>query len=198
MAALNARSLNAGTPKMLLVSGTFAVGWTTELADAIRARLGNDNVRVIGRATCDDPFAQLLHRVENVREAKEAGEEIVMCACPHDAATRRRPEIETLLRDLTTVLLPDFYVDDEPRHLVVHADPHAYFAKCVADGAQGTQHELVCAAATCWNHPGGGGVNGKSVSVPPHATETPGLLAAVLEKHLVPNTLKPRAVIITN
>jgi hypothetical protein len=72
----------------------------------------------------------------------------------------------------------------------VHADPHAYFAKCVADGAQGTQHELVCAAATCWNP--GGVVNGKSVSVPPHATETPGLLAAVLEKHLVPYTLKPR------
>ena len=182
---------------MLLVSGTFAVGWTTELADAIRARLGCDsNVRVIGRAACDDPFAQLLHRVENVREAKEAGEEIVMCACPHDAATRRRPEIETLLRDLTAVLLPDFYGEiPAPRHrgdphLVVHADPHAYFAKCVADGAQGTQHELVCAAATCWNP--GGVVNGKSVSVPPHATETPGLLAAVLEKHLVPYTLKPR------
>lgn len=110
-----------------VVTGTFAFGWTEALVDSMRR--GSGGYRVIGNSTYEDPFALLLHRAKTLSEDPET----VMVMTKHDV-TSKHPHVEALLTDLWHTLMPAVSVSN-CQCLVIDADPHEYFAKCMAEGA---------------------------------------------------------------
>ena len=144
----------------VVICGTFAVGWTAALVDALAAR----GIRAVGAPEHDDPFALLIHRAKALRDGVK-----IVCATPQDIAPRH-PQVEALLRDLAACMLPPL---PDRLKIVMDADPHEYFAKCIADGALGTFHELLSAEHAPAYLPG---VVSKRLRTPPHLADTPGVL----------------------
>jgi len=144
----------------VVIGGTFAIGWTPALVDALAAR----GIRAAGAPEYDDPFALLIHRAKALRDGVK-----VVCATQQDIAPRH-PQVEALLRELAATLLPAL---PERVKIVMDADPHEYFAKCVADGMPGTFHELIAAEHAPGYLPG---AVSKRLRTPPHVADTPGVL----------------------
>lgn len=115
---------------MCIITGTFAIGWTAELVDALCAR----GYHAIGNAYSDDPFALLLHRVKALSRNPES----VIVATKLDIMPQH-PHVERLLADLARVMCS---TAKKPRTFFLEADAHDFFAKCIAEGYLGTQHEL--------------------------------------------------------
>lgn len=160
----------------LVISGTFAMGWTAELVDALRAALPPTTV-VVGAAAFDHPCALLLHRAAALRDdAQASGQHTVIVACFEDIAPKH-PVVEALLADLAAVLLPPGL---RCRSVVVHADPREYFGRCVAEGLGGTQAELSREARTFLPLSAVPG-DTRHAAAPPHLTDTPSLLREFVE-----------------
>ena len=103
----------------VVVTGTFALGWSAALVDAL-TYLG---YRVIGSSEYDDPFALLLHRI------KQRHADCIVIT--HQDVVPKHPHIDTLLCDLAGTLLPP---QTHTNCVVINADPNEYFAKCIDHG----------------------------------------------------------------
>lgn len=104
----------------VIVTGTFALGWSAALVDAL-AYLGYHHV--VGSSEYDDPFALLLHRIKQ-RHAN-------FIVITHQDVVPKHPHIDTLLCDLARTLLPP---QTHTNCVVINADPNEYFAKCIDHG----------------------------------------------------------------
>lgn len=148
---------------MCILTGTFAIGWTAELVDALTAR----GHTAVGNVSFGDPFALLLHRVKAVRENPQA----IIVATKQDILPKH-PHVEQLLFDLAHLLLSTH----APRRIVLEATNHDFFAKCISEGYIGTQHELEQHTVHMQPEYLGGQSPGGSVQVPSHIADTPELL----------------------
>lgn len=111
---------------MLALGGTFVVGWTSEIVDALK----HNGIRAVGPARLDDPFALLIHRAKAITDGTA-----VVCLCSHDFETKH-PHVDRLLEDLAELLVP------KPQGTVVlDVDPHEFFAKRL--DARMTFHDTV-------------------------------------------------------
>jgi hypothetical protein len=150
----------------IVFAGTFVTGWTDDLVHALKMR----GIYAIGAADTPDPFALLVHRAKHLR----AGARVV-CATPEDVAPKH-PQVEKILADLALAVLPPA---PNRARIVIDADPHDYFAKCIAEGATGTHYEIVTAAE---RPPYLEGNTTKRVRAPAGLADTPGLLRDFLGK----------------
>jgi len=151
----------------VIISGTFAIGWTAALVDALET----NGVHAVGDVPYTDlptqPFALLMHRAKAVRAG--AG---VLCACMHDTLPKH-PQISRLLDDLAGLVMPS---PANRVKIMINAPENEFFATCVASGLSGTYHELVNPATDRYID---GNVT-KIVYTPAHIADTP----HVLREHL--------------
>ena len=146
----------------IVITGTFAVGWTAQLVQSLEHAFP-----VVGEPEFDNPFALLLRRAKALREH---GDQVILVATKQDVAPKH-PQIEALLADLAAAILPPS--GRASTLLIIDADPDEFFAKSIADGFQGSMHELTTMHA-CPSYLAGEVV--KHVRAPPFIADTPELL----------------------
>lgn len=144
----------------VILTGTFAIGWTSALVDALRAR----DLLAVGESALDDPFALLMHRAK----ALAANPDSVVVAAAQDAAVKH-PQVDKLLVQLAELLIPK---STHRVKIAVHVDPHEYFGKCVADGVAGTHHDILSRTECTYLH----GSLIKSMHVSSYMADTPEML----------------------
>ena len=144
----------------VVLSGTFAIGWTSALVDALRAR----DLPAIGESALDDPFALLMHRAK----ALAANPDAIVVEAAQDAAIKH-PQVDALLVQLADLLIPK---STSRIKIAVHVDPHEYFFKCVVDGVAGTHHDTIGRTDCTYLH----GNLIKSMHVSSYIADTPEML----------------------
>ena len=147
---------------VVIVEGTLTLGWPSDVGAAL-ASLGYD---VAVHDDASDPFALLLYRAEQIRRNPDC---VVVCS---RADVERHPQIDALVGDLSSAFVPG----DAARHrIVLDAEPHEFFAKCVAEGMDARKGEIR-------DHLGGKVL--KRLCVPAYMVDTPGLLRKFLQDGL--------------
>jgi hypothetical protein len=111
---------------MVVITGTFALGWSAALVDAL-TYLG---YRVVGSSAYNDPFALLLHRIKNCH--------VDVVVVTHQDVAPKHPHVDTLLHELACTLMPQTHTDC----VVINADPNEYFAKCIDQGTADSMAEI--------------------------------------------------------
>jgi len=169
---------------MILLGGSFVVGWTNEVVTGLRH--ARPDLNIVGIP--DDfqysvaaspetlklaPFA-LLRRRANATLAGNA----CVCATPYDAMPPADPRVRALLDDLACV----YGVADRPPLDVVsiRCDVHDAFGRRLALGIPGTVDDVLRAQDTMpctW----GTSVPRLVIPAPPYAADTPLVLEAILD-----------------
>lgn len=198
-------ALNFLSPGMAIVlTGTFCVGWSRNIVDILRT----EGIEAYGDECSDnDPFALLLRRAKALRQPGKdvVGAPVVVVASPTDV-NPKHPMVDALLRDLARAIMPEISTVST---IVIRADPHEYFAKCIGDGYHGNAAELSdvwcpdylgighwspSSTGSHWftghwstGHRGWPAGSSNHISAPPHVADTPELL-----KRMVMSALQQR------
>jgi len=149
----------------LILSGTFAVGWSDILCQFDGTIVG------VHPDAPDDPFALLMTRIRAISE--NPGSVITTTFVD----TLQDPIILEIIRDLAQTLLPQ----DNWTQIVLHANQNEFFDRCIHQyGYVGTFHELqeYRMSPPYLDHVS----SVQHVYVPQFLAETPDMLCAMIQK----------------
>lgn len=146
-----------------VIGGTFCIAHS----GLLKAALTSHGFRCISDHTLADPFALLLHRIQNP--------DAVVLTTLTDTIVH--PEVRKLLFDLASILLPGGL----RTILRLDVDPHELFYHLVQTGYHGTFSDMLTmdTVPIYSDEPSGDRV--PCVRVPPFAQSTPTMLAQIVE-----------------